>query len=294
MKPSFPVLSTLLLGAALSCALPAHATVYASYSGSQLGVTQRTDGLAQTNYFGTGVQARGLALGANNDLYIAAGNHLINYSTSGALINDMAFPIASINYTDVDVGGGYVVASYNGSQLGFTVRDYALNQSNAVSTGFNINGIAAGDNNHVYLASGNHLYDYLTNGTQVTNMTFPDQGINYTDVAYGNNWVVASYAGSQHGVTLRNLALNQTSYFGVGFDIDRLTLGEHNDVYLTSGNSIYDYSLSGALITHMTFPDERISYTGIDAMAPVPEPDTAAMLLAGLGLVGWIARRRKA
>ncbi|WP_446033172.1 FxDxF family PEP-CTERM protein [Rugamonas apoptosis] len=206
----------------------------------------------------------------------------------------MAFPIASINYTDVDVGGGHVVASYNGPQQGFTVRDYALNQSNAVSTGFNINGIAAGDNNHVYLASGNHLYDYLTNGTQVTNMTFPDQGINYTDVAYGNNWVVASYAGSQHGVTLRNLALNQTSYFGVGFDIDRLTLGNHNDVYLTSGNSIYDYSLTGALITQMTFPDNGIHYTGIDVMAPVPEPDTAAMLLAGLGLVGWIARRRKA
>ena len=29
------------------------------------------------------------------------------------------------------------------------------------------------------------------------------------------------------------------------------------------------------------------------AVAPIPEPETYAMLLAGLGLVGFIARRRK-
>jgi YVTN family beta-propeller protein len=32
--------------------------------------------------------------------------------------------------------------------------------------------------------------------------------------------------------------------------------------------------------------------TALFALAPVPEPETAVMLLAGLGLVGWLARRR--
>lgn len=34
--------------------------------------------------------------------------------------------------------------------------------------------------------------------------------------------------------------------------------------------------------------------TALFALAPVPEPSTYAMLLGGLGLVGWMARRRKA
>lgn len=33
------------------------------------------------------------------------------------------------------------------------------------------------------------------------------------------------------------------------------------------------------------------SYGGVLAAAPVPEPETWAMLLAGLGLTGWFARR---
>jgi hypothetical protein len=34
-------------------------------------------------------------------------------------------------------------------------------------------------------------------------------------------------------------------------------------------------------------------YTITSTLAPVPEPETYAMLLAGLGAVGFMARRRK-
>ncbi len=40
------------------------------------------------------------------------------------------------------------------------------------------------------------------------------------------------------------------------------------------------------------FPDHT-SYYVIEYSAPVPEPETYAMLLAGLGLLGFMARRRK-
>lgn len=36
------------------------------------------------------------------------------------------------------------------------------------------------------------------------------------------------------------------------------------------------------------------SYSGTLVLAPVPEPETYAMLLGGLGLIGVVARRRKA
>lgn len=38
---------------------------------------------------------------------------------------------------------------------------------------------------------------------------------------------------------------------------------------------------------------DSASLVGFASIAPVPEPETAAMLLAGLGLVGFMARRRK-
>ncbi|MQA19985.1 FxDxF family PEP-CTERM protein [Rugamonas rivuli] len=36
------------------------------------------------------------------------------------------------------------------------------------------------------------------------------------------------------------------------------------------------------------------NYVGSVAVSPVPEPSTAAMLLGGVGVLGWLARRRKA
>ncbi|OFA03362.1 FxDxF family PEP-CTERM protein [Duganella sp. HH101] len=36
------------------------------------------------------------------------------------------------------------------------------------------------------------------------------------------------------------------------------------------------------------------NYVGAVAVSPVPEPSSAAMLLGGVGVLGWLARRRKA
>lgn len=281
-----------LFAASTSTSQAAAVIVYASYAGSQQGVTVRDQALVQTNFFGTGITASGIALGVSNNLYLTAGNQIRDYNVNGILNNTMTFPDPSINYTDVDVGDGRVVASYTGSQQGVTIRDYGLNQLNSFNTGFNISGIAAGANAHVYLASGNHLYDYLIDGTLVTNMTFPDTAINYTDVAYSNGMVFASYNGSQRGVTLRNLGLGQTSFFSVSFDIDSIAVGANNDIFLASGNHLYNYTLTGTQITHMEFPDAGILYTGI-TVATVSEPGSIALLLAGLGLMGVVARRRK-
>lgn len=157
--------------------------VYASYKGSQLGVTVRDMNLNQLSCFNTGVSASGIAAGSNNDVYITAGNHIINYRTDGSLIKDMAFPDTGVNYTDVTVLGGTVYASYNGSQQGFTVRDLNLNQSSFVAIAANIHSIAAGPSNDVYLATANQLLNYSASGQLIKNMTFPINTINYTGVS---------------------------------------------------------------------------------------------------------------
>lgn len=44
----------------------------------------------------------------------------------------------------------------------------------------------------------------------------------------------------------------------------------------------------------LDFDDHLFSFTNIRAVNAVPEPETYALMLAGLGVVGWAARRRKA
>lgn len=42
-----------------------------------------------------------------------------------------------------------------------------------------------------------------------------------------------------------------------------------------------------------SYADERITSSSVNSVAAVPEPETYAMLLAGLGALGFVARRRK-
>ena len=80
--------------------------------------------------------------------------------------------------------------------------------------------------------------------------------------------IYASYTGSQQGVTVRNLNLNQTSNFSTGFNISGIDAGPNNEIYLASGNKLYRYHASGALITTMTFPDPLINYTDVSYAGP--------------------------
>lgn len=57
---------------------------------------------------------------------------------------------------------------------------------------------------------------------------------------------------------------------------------------LVSGN-LYDIVVAGAPM----FPGTAGSYGGNINISPIPEPETYAMLLVGLGLVGFTMRRRK-
>jgi hypothetical protein len=64
----------------------------------------------------------------------------------------------------------------------------------------------------------------------------------------------------------------------------------HNFADLTTGN--YYYKIDGGLGKGGTKHYGLASFTTATASAPVPEPETYAMLLAGLGVVGIAARRR--
>jgi hypothetical protein len=66
--------------------------------------------------------------------------------------------------------------------------------------------------------------------------------------------------------------------------MDVWTLSSDN---LAAGN--YYVLVSGSLVS-----DTSASFGGAVMLAPVPEPETYGMMIAGLGVLGFLARRRKA
>lgn len=70
--------------------------------------------------------------------------------------------------------------------------------------------------------------------------------------------------------------------FGATADVDAATL---TGLGLGAGTHTIALRVTD---THGTFADSTTMLT----ITAVPEPETYAMMLAGLGLVGWAARRR--
>lgn len=159
--------------------------VFISYQGGQEGITVRDVAtLVQSNAFSTSLN-NGIGSASENIVYRVAGNNITRYDENGAVLSSFDFPNPDINYTNIDLGLGELYASYAGPQNGVTVRDaLTLAQTSFFSLDFLVNGLAAGGNNDMYLTNANSIYHYRDDGSLLNQMTFPNQGIIYTDIAY--------------------------------------------------------------------------------------------------------------
>lgn len=249
-----------------TCGTASADVVYAAYGGSQRGVTVRdVNTLDQYGYFDTGIEASGITVGDDEDIYLSSANHLRRYDSRGALLADMAFPDRGIVYRDVAVSGNTLVAAYAGSQLGFTIRDAeTLRQRAYCQTGVEASGIAVDGSGAVYLAAGNQLLKYSMDCELLAEMTFPDPSIEYTGVAVRGNTLYASYEGSQLGFTTRDTdTLEQLAYCTTGVEAEGIAVDEEDNIYLAAGNHLYKYSDSCRQLVNMTFPIRGINYTSV-------------------------------
>ncbi|MFC5512768.1 FxDxF family PEP-CTERM protein [Massilia jejuensis] len=94
----------------------------------------------------------------------------------------------------------------------------------------------------------------------------------------------------------------------IGLDITGLWLFNGNDTLLSQGTSLQSgatdvWSVAGGNLSAGDYyirvngtivSDDGASFGGAMMLVPVPEPEAYGMMLGGLGILGFLARRRKA
>lgn len=96
----------------------------------------------------------------------------------------------------------------------------------------------------------------------------------------------------KHGVTAGTLdfstPLNSTTYLAIHFGNGKGGPGNATAFYRLDAGSNLD-----SLLLNYSAGGNAVLYATSASTPPVPEPETYGMLLAGLGVVGFIARRRQ-
>lgn len=119
-----------------------------------------------------------------------------------------------------------------------------------------------------------------TSGTPAT-LTFSGDGVGYISFLWGspdlyNTLTVNSTDGSQS--------------FTAASMLFPVTNGDQ-----AFNQSVQFLAASGSMITSLVFSSDQNAFeVGRFSVTAVPEPETYALMLAGLGIMGFVARRRKA
>jgi hypothetical protein len=196
--------------------------------------------------------------------------------------------VAALSVIAVSAQASVTAGLANQNPTSFIVLSAADDTGGALYSGGSIPGVAAVPFN--LTPSKITVGDWLAAGPGNTNngggnavVDFGVGGTNFVSFLWGspdtyNTLVVTEVGGATTAFTSLNLPLfiyngNQNFASYVGF----------------SGNS-------GSMIQSLTFESPRINAfeaSNFSVTTPIPEPETYALMLAGLGAIGFVARRRK-
>ena len=194
----------------------------------------------------------------------------------------------------------------NGNLYGITFGAlYSINKANAQSTlignlGTSLNSLVFDSNGNLFAAN-SALYSVNTNTGSAS--LLGNGGASYSssgDLAFVGGALYLSSAGSNDKLVSLNTSTGFASNVG--------SIGYGSVYGMATNDNVHLYGMSGTnVITINTTTGAgqfAVNYGGqglgtawgtafVSEANPVPEPETYAMMLAGLGLLGFMARRKK-
>ncbi|MET0323466.1 MAG: FxDxF family PEP-CTERM protein, partial [Duganella sp.] len=265
-------------------AMPAHATATSNASFSNLTITltdlDLNDGIAPSLTFGSYGKPY-VAVGTHGwaDEYISHEYSHEAASLGGALAGSLIDPLSS---AQVSLSGANTLA-------GFTTMSTSGQAASTLDGHGAYYGYASGSNpsSRAFTLSPNTRLTVSVTASLSTTTT-----LGYNLEADQEEFALASAllgltGYNQNGEEVADVRLYEMgSHFNVRDD--GTTIGEHYD---WSGMMSVQYSNLSAFATN-GYLETGVAISGLSAVAPVPEPETWGMLLAGLALVGAAGRRK--
>lgn len=275
---------TLALGAALAATATAHAETLVGLSGPNSLV--RFDS-ATPGTLATPVAITGLAAGENvlaidlrpttGVLYgLTSANSVYSFTAGGAatFVGSLSAPLTSgvvgIDFNpaaDLSGATSLRIVSGSGQNYAFNVATGATVVATGVQTGF---ASVAYANNDLSPATATSLY-------------YIDSAADVLKVAAGN------FNGAPAPVPITSVGA-----LGVNFgDVGGFDISASGAAFASNGNSLYSVNLATGAASLIGAFGGNASVSGLTAVtAPIPEPSTYALMLAGLLGLGCMAKRR--
>jgi len=234
---------------------------------------------------------------SNNTSYNGEGSFYASLGANGG--NQNQTKLGSVAANSIQAVN---TAAANSTNFGTVLGSLSTSLRNAASTDSSVtfvgtraffdakvvNGVAVFDLTDVQ----NKLFDY----SQVKDFSFSLHGA--TSVILNSSVTSATIAGAFLDSAATNLGSSMLWNF---YNATSLTIGnQFGGSILATGADLTDLQGSniegGVYVKNVLVQNSEIHtklYSGILPVSAVPEPETYAMLLGGLGLMGFIARRRK-
>ncbi|MCU0809098.1 MAG: FxDxF family PEP-CTERM protein [Candidatus Contendobacter sp.] len=158
-------------------------------------------------------------------------------------------------------------------------------------------------------ATANNGHRYIATASNITQSTTPLNNLNLAKLGNANKMVGDANADIGVNTSLIITDPGRSAYAGSaqwgdnwGGNANFIATGKVGtsmDLYLLSQSSgAFAQRFQSSIYEGLAYEGEpvfaQLDMDGTLYIAAVPEPETYALMLAGLGLVGWMARRRKA